>query len=168
MKISAEVMRARWPDTMRKPMDNNDRKSFTEKSLRDDENIKALIVTLANTSASLEHGEKIYASLGRTVRRLRTMLWISVIGLVSVLALLVSFMFVLNQQSQLTHKIQANSDRITKVSCDLNTIFLQANTLERYNAADNKKLYTQWYHAIYQNRIELNCQPPMSEPVRNP
>ncbi len=156
-------------------MENDDRQSFTDKSLRDDENIKALIVTLANTSASLEHGEKIYAALGRTVRRLRITLWIAVIGLVTVVALLVSFALVLNEQGQLNDKIQDNANRISqsqeriqKVSCDLNTIFIEADTLERYNNADNKKLYVQWYHAIYVNRKELNCQPPMNEPVRNP
>jgi hypothetical protein len=145
-------------------VDNEDGK----KTLRDNEDLKALIVTLANTSESLEHGEKIYENLGRTVRRMRITLWIAFVGLILDLALSLSFALILNNQSTLNEKIQANSDRITKVSCDLNTIFLEANTLERYNAAPDKKLYVQWYHALYENRKELNCQPPMNEPVRNP
>lgn len=139
-----------------------------KKTLRDDEKLKALIVTLANTSDSLEHGEKIYENLGRTVRRMRITLWVAFIGLILDLVLSLSFALILNNQSQLNDRIQTNADRITKVSCDLNTIFLEADTLERYNVAPDKKLYAQWYHALYENRKELDCQPPMNEPVSRP
>lgn len=156
-------------------MDSGDRKSFTDKSLRDDENIKALIVTLANTSASLEHGEKIYATLGRTVRRLRIMLWFAVIGLVLTLSLLLSFAVVLANQSHLNDKIKGNTDRIEaqqqeihKGECDLNTLLLSTDDPGKFAATQDKKLYIQQYHVLYETRKSLKCQPVINEPVRSP
>lgn len=134
----------------------------------ENKDLKALIVTLASTSDSLERGEKIYQSLGQTVRRMRVTLWIALIGLILDLALSLSFTFILNSQSHLNDRITDNSDRITKVSCDLNTILLQTDTPERYQQNPDKVTLVQNYHTLYESRKDLGCLPVMNEPVRNP
>lgn len=135
--------------------------------LEDEQNLKALIVTLANTSASLEHGEKIYETLGRTVRRMRITLWVALIGLVLDFALSLSFALILSNQSHLNNRISANQDRITAVSCELNTLLVQTDTPQSYAKSQDKKLYVAQYHTLYKNRKTLNCQPVINEPVRN-
>lgn len=133
-----------------------------------DDDLKALIVTLANTSASLENGEKIYETLGRTVRRMRITLWVGLIGLVLDLTLSLSFALILSNQSNLNERIQANQDHITSVSCETNTLFLQFDTPARYDASQDKKAYVQQFHVLYENRKSLGCKPVINEPVRNP
>src|SRR5688500_376963 len=143
-------------------MENSERESLQGKSLRDDENIKALIVTLANTSASLENGEKLYATLGRTVRRLRTMLWVAVIGLTLSLSLTLSFAFILVNQADVNRKIQGNTDaiqaqqvQIHRAECELNALLLSTDTPERYAAAPDKKKLVEQYHVLYESRKNL-------------
>lgn len=133
-----------------------------------DENIDALVKAVVATGKSLERGEAIYANLNTTVRKMKVTLWVAIVGLLADLALSIAFGFLFNNQSNTNAQVVANQDAIHKSECDLNGLFISADTPDARNRAPDKAKYDAQFHIIYLTRVSLGCQPPIAEPVRPP
>jgi hypothetical protein len=134
--------------------------------LTSDERFAALMEALTGTEKQLEQGETIYKDLKRSVRRIRLAMWVAIIGLVADLVLTGGLVFGYNRQAELGSRISANQDNVHTVECDLNSVLITADTPQAYAKAFSQTTYIQQFHVIYQNRVQLNCQPPMPEPSR--
>jgi hypothetical protein len=134
--------------------------------LNNEARAQQLLDELGVNIASLQRGEAIYADLKRSVRRMRIMTWVAVIGMVLDISLTVAFGVILNEQSHLQQQVSDNQSTIHEAECNLNTLFISADTPEQRAKASNAARYDAQYHVIYQQRVQLGCQPPIAEPVR--
>jgi hypothetical protein len=134
--------------------------------LNNEARAQQLLDELGVNIASLQRGEAIYADLKRSVRRTRIMTWIAVIGMVLDITLTIVCGYVINKQGHLQQQVSANQATIHDAECNLNTLFISADTPEQRAKALNVARYDAQYHVIYQQRVQLGCQPPIAEPVR--
>lgn len=135
--------------------------------VNDQHRAQQLLDELGETITSLKRGEAIYSDLKGSVRRVRITLAVAAIGLVLDLSLTGVGAFVLHRQSVLQHQVSDNQETIHDAECNLNRLFISSDTPEqRAKAPGGVARYDAQFHVIYQQRIQLGCQPPMPEPVR--
>lgn len=135
---------------------------------QDNPDAEALLAAITETGKALEQGEKIYRDLRSAMRRMRTVLWVALVGIVADLLLSGAFGVVLNNQSHLNDQVKQNQANIKQVECDLNGVFIKADTPSARDRSPDKAAYDSNYHLIYLQRMQLGCEPPMAEPVRPP
>lgn len=133
-----------------------------------DEKIDALVAAVVETGKSLERGEAIYARLNSTVRKMQITLWVALVGLVADLVLSIGFGFLFQNQSHTNAQVITNQETIHKTECDLNSLFISADTPDARDKAQDKARYDSQFHTIYLARVQLGCQPPIAEPARPP
>ena len=132
--------------------------------MADEKDLNALVAAIAGTGKKLEDTELIYNHMHTSIRKMRTIMRIALIGLFIDLTLSVAFGFILNNQSELNTRVGANQTAIHNAECDLNTVFIAVDTPEQRAKAPDLALYDKWYDTIYETRVQLGCQPPLSNP----
>src|SRR6266404_6263612 len=130
----------------------------------DKKDLDALVAAITGTSKNLENNKIIYDKINTDQRKMRTLMWVAMVGLVADLTLSLAFGFILNDQSALNARVTANQTSIHTAECDLNTVLIAANTPEQRAKADNPVTYDSWYKTIYATRVRLGCQPPIKNP----
>lgn len=131
-----------------------------------EERAQRLLNELGVTIASLQRGEAIYASLKRTVRRMRVTVWVAVVGVILDVSLTVAFGFIINRQGDLQQQVAENQATIHEAECNLNSLLLSTDTPEQRASKPNKARYDAQLHVLYEQRLQLGCQPPIPEPAR--
>lgn len=129
-----------------------------------DERFHALMEALQGTEAQLQQGEGIYKDLRKSVRRIKILMWVTIVGLVIDLTLSVGLVLGFVNQYDLNRQVDSNQASVHTVECDLNTLLLGVDTPANYAKAPDQQQYVQQFHVLYQNRIQLGCQPPIHEP----
>lgn len=131
-----------------------------------DEEINKLIAAITTAGGLVDESKKVYTKLTRDLRRMRITLWVASVGLIFDLLLSGGYALIFSHQGNLNSQVAQNSATIYKTECDLNNLFIGADTTAARNAAPNKAVYDAQFHIIYLARVQLGCQPPIPEPVR--
>jgi hypothetical protein len=134
--------------------------------LSDDERAQQLFKDLNETVAALRHGEELYREVKKNLRRMRVTLWVALIGLILDLTLSLVLGLALVNQSTLSSRINDNANTLHDVECSTNSLFISTNTPDQRAKAPDPAKYDAQFHIIYQQRIQLGCQPAIPEPKR--
>lgn len=131
-----------------------------------DEDIQQLVTAITTAGNLVDESRDVYTKLTSSLRRMRITLWVAGIGLIADLLLSGGYALIFTHQSHLNNQVQTNQAAIQKMNCDLNRVFIQADTPANRAAAADKANYDTAFHIIYSGYAQLGCQPPMPEPVR--
>jgi hypothetical protein len=129
-----------------------------------DPDVKALVSAITGTSKKLDDTQIIYNHITLSIRKMRLVLRVALIGIFLDMTLSLAFAYILHNQTELNDRVQANQDSIHRAECDLNTVLIAANTPEQRAKSPNPELYDSWYVTIYESRVQLGCQPPLINP----